>query len=221
MLTKRNLIILSIILSIISGIYIVLSYFGITRCWMLKIQNPDTYIEKYSQLPNINQKRIVLSFTTIPNNLDKIKPMINSILDQTIKVNQIALVTPYHYKGQKYNFPQYLNKVANNFPAGKDYGFGTKLIPILLREKECDTIIIAINDNYIYGKDFIEIMVQAVEDNPNTVIVDNNRSTIVLKPEYFDCDIINRKKDTFDEEWFLNKAKNSKVIEYNENYKLF
>lgn len=221
MMTKRYLIILSIILSIISGIYIILSYFGITRYWMLKLQNPGTYIEKYSNLPNMNEKRIVLSFTTTPDNLDKIKPMINSILDQTIKVNQIALVTPYHYNGQKYDFPPYIKKVANNFPSGKDYGLGTKLIPILLREKESDTIIIAINDNYIYGKDFIETIIQAVQDNPNTVLVDNNHSTIVLKPEYFDSDIINREKDTFNEQWFLSKAKNSKVIEYNENYKLF
>lgn len=220
-MTKRNLIILSIIVSIISAIFILLSYFGITRCWMLKLQNTDTYIENYSKLPKPNEKRVVLSFTTIPDNVDKIKPMINSILDQTVKVNQIALVTPYHYNGQKYNFPPYMKKVANNFPSGKDYGLGTKLIPILLREKECDTIIIAVNDNYMYGKDFIETMIKAVQENPDTVLVDNNHSTMVLRPEYFDCDVINRDKEKFDEDWFLSKAKKSKVIEYSENYKLF
>lgn len=220
-MTKRNLIILSIIVSIISAIFILLSYFGITRCWMLKLQNPDTYIENYSKLPKAKEKRVVLSFTTIPDNVDKIKPMINSILDQTVKVNQIALVTPYHYNGQKYNLPPYMKKVANNFPSGKDYGLGTKLIPILLREKECDTIIIAVNDNYMYGKDFIETMVKAVQENPDTVLIDNNHSTMVLRPEYFDCDVINRNKEKFDEEWFLSKAKKSKVIEYSENYKLF
>ena len=220
-MTKRNTIIFSIIISIISAIFILLSYFGITRCWMLKLQNPDTYIENYNKLPTTKQKRVVLSFTTIPDNINKIKPMINSILDQTVKVNQIALVTPYHYNGQKYNFPPYLKNVANNFPSGKNYGEGTKLIPILLREKECDTIIIAINDNYIYGKDFVETMVKAVEDNPDTVLVDKNHSAIVLRPEYFGCDVIDRDKDKFDEEWFISKAKKSKVIDYSENYKLF
>lgn len=220
-MTKRNLIIFSIIVSIISAIYIVLCYFGITRCWMLKIQNPDTYIEKYSQLPNIKEKHIVISFTTIPDNIDKIKPMINSILDQTVKVNQIALVTPYQYNGQKYIFPSYIKKVANNFPSGKDYGLGTKLIPILLREKECDTIIIALNDNYMYGKDFIETMITAVQDNPDTVLIDSKHSTIVLRPEYVGCDVIDRDNEVFDEKWFLSKAKKSKIIDYSENYKLF
>jgi len=164
---------------------------------------------------------VVISFTTTPDRVEKLKPMINSILDQTVKVDQIALVIPYKYKGQKYNLPKYINNVANVFPSGKDYGKGTKLIPILLREKEKDTIIVAVDDDRVYGKDFIESMITEAEKNPNTVLIDKSGAVILVKPEYYGCDVIDRKKEKFDNNWFLQKAEKNKVVDYGENYKSF
>jgi len=218
---KRTIIILTIVSTVLSLLFILFSYFGITRYLSLHCQSCDGFVEEYSNLPKASKDRVVISFTTTPDRVEKLKPMINSILDQTVKVDQIALVIPYKYKGQKYNLPKYINNVANVFPSGKDYGKGTKLIPILLREKEKDTIIVAVDDDRVYGKDFIESMITEAEKNPNTVLIDKSGAVILVKPEYYGCDVIDRKKEKFDNNWFLQKAKKNKVVDYGENYKSF
>lgn len=220
MISRRTGIILVIIFSVLTLVYILLSYFGICRYLALSMKDSDGYIQNYSKLRKGGKNRVVISFTTTPDQIKHIRPMLNSILDQTVKVDQIALVVPYHYKGKKYTIPDYIKRIANVFPSGKDYGEGTKLIPILLREKECDTIIIALSDQYVYGKTFIETMIEELENNPGTVLVDDKNTTIALRPEYFGCDVIDRNKDKFDQAWFLDKAKKSKVIHYGENYRI-
>jgi hypothetical protein len=200
-------------------IFTLFSYFEITRYISLHCQPVEPFIENYSKLPKASKKRVIISFTTTPDKVDKLKPMINSILDQTVKVDMITLIVPSEYKGQKYNLPKYIHDVAVLLPSGKDYGKGTKLIPLLLKEKESDTIIIAVDDDRVYGKDFIETMVEEAENNPNTVIIDKKNIAILISPECFGCDVINREKEDFDNEWFLNKANKTKVIDYIQNYK--
>lgn len=220
-MNKRTIIIVTIISTVISLAFILLSYFGVIRYLSLHVQSSDSFVKAYSKLPKASKDRTVISFTTTPDRVKKLKPMLNSILDQTVKVDQIALVIPYKYEGKKYNLPKYLIGIVNVFPAGKDYGEGTKLVPVLLREKECDTIILALDDDRVYGKDFVEIMVGEAAKNPGTVLIDSKNSAILVKPDYFGCEVIDRDKDKFDTQWFLDKAKKSKVIHYGESYKSF
>ena len=217
---KKTVIIITIISSIISLIMILLSYFGINRYLLLMIKDSESYIANYSKLPKAdNKNKVVISLTTTPDNIYKIKPMINSILDQTVKVDQIILVLPHNYKEKGYNIPEYINKVANIVPSGRDYGEGTKLLPILLREKECDTTIIALDDDIVYGNDFIYTMIEESQNNPDKVLVDNKGVSILVKPDNFGCDVIDRNREKIDNKWFLEKAKDNKIIEYTENYR--
>lgn len=218
---KHKIIIITIISTLLSLIFVLVSYFGINRYLSLHWGRCDSYIREYSKLPKANNKRVIISFTTTPDKLDKIKPMINSILDQTVRVNQILLVFPYKYKDYKYVLPKYLKDTVNVFPIGREYGKGTKLIPVLLREKESDTIIIALDDNIVYGKDFVETMIDESNKNPGNVLVDKS-GAILVKPEYFECNIIDRENDNCDIKWIIDKAKNKwKVINYIENYRSF
>lgn len=217
---KRKIIILTIVSTIISLVVIILSYFGFTRYLSLHLTSSRGFIEKYSKLPTTGSKRVIISFSTTPDKIKKIRPMINSILDQTVKVDQIAMVIPYKYKGKKYDVPEYISQVANIFPSGKDYGKGTKLIPVLLREDECDTIIIALDDNVVYGQDFIYTLIEESQKNPDSIIIDKKGSAMLVKPDCFDYDVINREKEKFDNSWFLNKAKNSQTLDYCENYNI-
>ena len=100
-------------------------------------------------------------------------------------------------------------------------GKGNKIIPILFKEKECDTTIIAIDDNVIYGKDFIQTLLEERDKNPNTVLIDNNNTSLLLKPENYGCEILKRDRDKYDEKWFLDNTKSTKVIKYGENYKFY
>jgi hypothetical protein len=215
---KRTIIIISIVSTILSVIWIVLTYFGIIRYLTLcmPISN-ETYVRNYSKLPKSDAKRVVVSFTVTPETVNKIKPMINSILDQTIKVNSIFVVIP---SDKKYDLPKYITDVAIPIPSGKDYGDGTKLIPILLREKECDTTIITLDSNVVYGQDFLYTLIDESMKNPSSVIVDKKGNAMLVKPELFGCEAIDREKENFDTSWFLSKTKSTKTIDYYENYRI-
>jgi hypothetical protein len=218
-MNKRTIIIITIITTILSLVFTLFSYFEITRYISLHCQPVEPFIKNYSKLPKASKNRVIISFSTTPDKVEKLKPMINSILDQTVKVDMITIIIPLEYKGKKYNLPKYIQDVAVVLPSGKDYGKGTKLIPLLLKEKESDTIIIAIDDDRVYGKDFIETMVEEANKNPNTVLIDKKNVAILTRPECFGCDVIDRTKKDFDIEWFLNKAHKTKVVDYNQNYK--
>ena len=214
---KRTLIIITIISTIISLIMIFSSYFGITRYFLCYIKSPEKLIENYSKLPRAStDNKVVISFTCKQEKLHKLKPFINSILDQTVKVDLIAMITPLGNKEEDYNIPKYIKDIAVIFPSGMDCGKGTKLIPMLLREKEKDTIIISLDENKIYGQDFIYTMVEESKKYPDSVLVDKKGSAILVRSDHFDCDVINREK--VDNEWFLKKAKNNKIVDYKENY---
>ena len=216
---KRTIIILTIISTILSLITIFLSYFGIIRYLSLHVKSSEKFIEKYSKLPKVSDNsRVVISFTTTPEKIKKIKPMINSILDQTVKVDFIEIVIPNSEK--TYDIPKYIKDVAMVLPSGKDYGDGTKIIPVLLREQESDTVIIALNDNMVYGQDYIYSIIEESRKNPEKMIIDNKNSTMLVKPEFFDSDVINRNKKKYDLKWMIKKSKGTKVLNYSENYKI-
>jgi len=216
---KKTVIILTIVSSIISMIIILLSYFGINRYLWILWRDSNVYITKYSSLPKEDTKnKVVISLSATEDNIGKIKPMINSILDQTVKVDQIILVLPNDFTEKGHNVPNYLNKVVTIVPSGRDYDKGTKIIPVLLREKECDTIIIALDNNIVYGQDFIYSMLEESKNNPNKVLVDNKGYSILAKPDNFGCDVLDRNKDKIDNTWFLEKAKDNMIVEYSENY---
>ena len=183
---------------------------------MLRLQSPDTYIENYHKLPKSDSKKVIVVVHINPDKVNTIKPMINSILDQTIKVDRIFLTMLIK---NNYKLPEYLEKVLTVLPMGKNYGEGfvNSLIPVLMHEKECDTTILSLVDNIIYGKDFIENILNLAEKTPNTVIIDKEKNSILIKPEYYDCNILDRDND-YTEKLFLTKCP-YKYINYTENYK--
>ena len=212
---RRTMIIWTLVGTFLSLAIILLSYFGIIRYFTLHMSSTDGFTEGYSKLPKASDTRVVVSFAAKADDIDMLKPMLNSLLDQTVKVDQIGMVLPLH---NEIDLPDYLKKVVNVFPAGRDYGQGTALIPILLKEKECDTIIIALENDVVYGKDFIEVMVDKAEEHPGTVLTDTKRRAILVRPEYFGCEILNSNKSKYDKEWFIKQAKKAKVVDYTENF---
>ncbi len=212
---KKTMIVWTLVGTLLSLAMILLSYFGIVRYLTLHVSGTDKLVEGYSNLPKATDGRVVVSFAAKPKDFDKLKPMINSLLDQTVKVDQIGIVVPLTNETE---VPDYVKNIANIFPAGKDYGDGTSLIPILLKEKECNTIIIALKHDVVYGKDFIEMMVDKADEYPDTVLSDKKRKAILVKPEYYGCEILDSTQDNYDRDWFLNQAKHAKIVDYTENF---
>ena len=174
---------------VFSAIVLFVSYYGLTRYATLYVNSSVNYITNYSKLPSAdNNCKVVISLTTTPDRIDKISPMIRSILDQTVKVDQISLNIPYSSNGKKFEIPDDYKDCMNIFRCGKDYGTGCKYIPTLLREGEEGTKIICLSDNYVYGIDFIETLVDASNKNPKSAIYSSD--SVLIKPEFFGMKVI-------------------------------
>jgi len=180
--------IISIVLSLLSIVISILVYFGIIRYIHLYFSKTvDKYTEKYTDLPMASENKtiIVLSIDS-EEDLKNIFPTVNSILDQTVRVNQIFLVVPC---SSTFEIPENLLKVISVVKPGKVYDDKYQdIISILEREKEKNTIIIRISKGIIYGKEFIENIIEISESNPDSVINDESNLFLVLKPSFIKFD---------------------------------
>jgi hypothetical protein len=86
--------------------------------------------------------------------------------------------------------PNNLKKILTTHHYEKDYDDAVDLIYSVLREPESNTKIILVEPNMIYGKDFIESMIEDSDKNPEKIIYadksKNKKYGILLKPKFFD-----------------------------------
>ena len=118
----------------------------------------DRHYKKIKRVKTPDYRKIVISLTTIPDRIEKIKPALVSLLNQTRRVDEICINIPYKtIKGKKYTIPHWLKDLKNVKirRVEKDWGPSTKLLPTLIREKY-NTIIIVVDDDVIYGSKIIE-----------------------------------------------------------------
>jgi len=186
---------------------------------MMHFSNIDSNVKNYSKLDKCDDKRTVISLTTTPERLNKLKPTISSLLDQTTRVDEIAISIPY---GNEYKIPDYLKNIVQIYRYSVQYGKAGNLIPVLLRELEGDTKIILIKDDVIYGKDFVETIVDASNKSPDKAIAVNNDRGVLIKPDFFDISVSKYNGRDNCTEW-LNKKINVGIekINYSENYTVF
>jgi hypothetical protein len=128
--------IIIIALSILSIIISILSYYGIIRYIKLYFsKSVDKYTENYSSLPLASKDKRVIIVLSVQNQdeLKNIYPTINSLLDQTVRINQIFLVLPCK---SNCNVPENLTKVVSVVQPGKTYDETYQdIISMLQREK--------------------------------------------------------------------------------------
>lgn len=221
---KTDIQTISLILSIISLIYVILDYYGLIRYLKMFIYSPKKYIKNYKKLEFGCENRVVISLTTTPSRIKKIHPIINSLLDQTTKVDLIAITVPY---GTEYNLPSDLHDTVSLYRTGGEYKELSCLIPVIKREGEKTTKIITLGDDKIYGKDFIEILLTESKKHPDkTVYVGDKKSNIdvkkgvVFKTGFFDSGFVDFPDGYSSFKWVKQHVKNKHSINYKENYKL-
>ena len=202
----------SIIFNIISFIYDIHSFIIF---WFYKIYKICIYIlqivtqKNYQRLEDGDSNcRVVISLTTTPEGLKNIKPVINSLIDQTVKINMICIIVPY---GDNYILPDNLKNSVLLYRTGKNYGLGNCIIPNVIREGENNTKIITVGDNTIYGKDFIEILLDKSDKNPNSVIYHDNKQNgfnlekgVVFNINQFDEDFVKMPENSDSNMWIYN-----------------
>jgi len=209
-----------IIFALFSIIIFLILYYDIYRYIKIHFDDESEYINKYRKLKKCQDCRIVISLTTVPDRVKLLKPVIKSLLDQSVKVDQIVLNLPKLCKEKPYDVPDDLKKMCNIFTCGRDYGPGTKFIPTILREQEADTIIIMLDDDYIYGFNFIETILNEYNKNPDCSIV--LKEAILLKPEFLDTSVIYTNKKYIDNNWIKKYIKSAqKNMKYTNNLRSF
>jgi hypothetical protein len=149
----------------------------------------DYYIRNYMKKNRVNyDHKVIVSLTTTPTRIHKIKPMIKSLLNQSVRIDQIALNIPKEYNGQPYVVPPKLQSMINVFTTGRSYGRGTKCIPTILRETDANTIIIMLDEYYIYGYNFIEQLIAEYHKSPQYCLY--CKGTILIKSSFVKEDIV-------------------------------
>ena len=141
--------------------------------WLLEIprysgmdkQDVKHLASVYRQKPRASSDKVVVTLTTIPSRIEYLAPTIASLLDQSVRVDEISLNIPRRSrKGHKYILPKWFEDVGvlkvHRVP--KDLGPGTKILPTLKREQK-DTIIIAVDDDNIYASTMIQRLVEEFE----------------------------------------------------------
>ncbi len=127
-----------------------------------------------------NPVDIVVSLTTTPYRIDKIKPVLDSILRQSIKPTRIYVNVPYRFKrnNAEYVIPDWLKNYPNIIiNRTKDYGPGTKLIATLEKEHDPNTIIITVDDDKYYPRHAIRDL--AKQYLPGTYKINNKMGSAI------------------------------------------
>lgn len=154
-LFNKNMKLLIVLIVLISVLIYYLLSIELLRYFTIKnIEDVKYYDDIYCQIPKVRgNRKVVISMTTIPSRINKLKPTIASLLDSSKRVDKIYLNIPkISCKGVLYYIPNWLKSLKNveiNY-IKKDIGPATKLIPILTKEDK-KTIIIVIDDDVIYG----------------------------------------------------------------------
>ena len=193
--TKKTLLFITSILSVLS---LFLSYYEIYRYFSIYIFNLDRYKLKYEKLEKV-KKTVIIMY----KNDDKSDETLKSILDQTIGVEEIIV---YGTKDtEKYK------KLGIKTSQKQSENGDCMIIYDSVKKYDNDTIIISIIDGVIYGKDFIRVLLDSINENPNTLI--KTPHAMAFKPDYFGTDI-----DVKEPLKYVNVG--TKNLSYNLNYKV-
>lgn len=176
-------------------------------------------IKNYSNVKK-NKKcssKIIVSLSCRPGEEYKLKKVLISLLNQTVRIDQISINIPYvSNDNKKYFIPKEYEDVAIIHKCGVDYENNNNIIHTLYREGEYGTIIIGLDENYIYGKTFLEELLNFSLNNNNYAIF--FPEGMLVKPEFFQKEIIYADKINNIKKFLKAKTMN---FDYLKNYRTF
>jgi glycosyltransferase involved in cell wall biosynthesis len=118
---------------------------------------------------------LIVSFTSMPDRIKHIEPMVRSLLNQTYTPDEIILWLPkYAIRTQQSmtetDVPNFIKKAPIKVRFCDDLGPHTKLIPSLDYALDPDTMIITLDDDTIIPKDHLKHLYTAAQQFPNKAI---------------------------------------------------
>lgn len=121
---------------------------------------------------------VVVTLCTSPKRIDKIKPVIDSILNQTIKPDKIVLNLPFVFKRHNSRFGKIPGFLKNNSRVYinwcDDIGPATKVLPTVKIVRPF-TNLISIDDDIVYPPDTIASLLEMSKLYPEAAITGHSR----------------------------------------------
>jgi hypothetical protein len=121
--------------------------------------------------------KTVISLTTIPSRIGTLYNVIFSLLDQTMRVDQIIVNVPFvSTKGTPYKVPKWMQDLSDSCSwfhvnrCSEDLGPITKLVPTLALLEDEEALIVVVDDDTMYRRNLVESLVMTSLRFPNTAI---------------------------------------------------
>lgn len=119
--------------------------------------------------------RVVVSLTTIPSRLTRLRPTLNSLLTQAHPPTTIYLAVPRRsVREQKaYRMPEWLAEypTLTVLDCERDWGPASKLLPTLLAERERpEAMVIAVDDDNVYPREMVGTFVKFSQRLPDAAL---------------------------------------------------
>ena len=111
--------------------------------------------------------RFVISMTTLPGRVQYIKPVIDSILRHNGEIDKLYICLP-RGKVPKHHIPPNTRKVE--VIRCKDYGPITKIVGVLDRETDPDTLILTLDDDIIVTKNIVRLFRNKARKYPDAAL---------------------------------------------------
>jgi hypothetical protein len=184
---KKTIQIISLVFSVLSLIYFITQYYGYDRYIKLHFNDINPYIKNYSNIPKSCDDRVIICFNSPIQQLPKLQPFLISILDQTVRVDDIILVI--HSKDTKY-IPEKFKPILTINDYHRNYeNDSVNIIRSISTEPESNTKIILVDPTMVYPENFIETFVEHSEKNHDKIIYGspskNPKYGILIKPSFF------------------------------------
>ncbi len=146
----------------LSSLFVVVALFAARFFYRRRQQR--VFIRQTLATRNVhNDRRFIVSLSTLPDRIERLGPTIGCLLNQTRPPDEILLVLPKFSvrQNRRYRVPKYLSEFPRLriLPCEKDWGPATKFIPAIQAELACgrgETLIMAVDDDRIYPRDAIE-----------------------------------------------------------------
>lgn len=121
-----------------------------------------------------NGPRVVISLTTLPSRIGRLRPVIHSLVDQDLPADEIVLALPRVSRREQvgYDVPAWLaeHPHVRILPCDTDWGPATKLIPAVTSQTDDRTLVIAVDDDNVYPRDMVSTFLSWHERFPDAAL---------------------------------------------------
>ena len=116
--------------------------------------------------------RIIGSIATIPSRINDLEPTLESLHNQSHKLDQLYVVVPKYCKKEQcgYTIPVFIKKYAQLVVIDEDYWPLNKLVGPLQKEDDPQTRVLTFDDDIFYPANLVEYLQQQAQTRPNVAI---------------------------------------------------